>query len=85
MLEWVLLGLGAGIILIGVLVLMCKKSKGKARETDYRALFTIGIVFAGAGVPLAISTRNPGMLGITALGVIYMIMGLQHRDEWKKR
>jgi len=26
---------------------------------------------------------NPGFIGFMGLGIIYMIIGLSHRDKWK--
>jgi hypothetical protein len=43
----------------------------------------MGVIFMGAGVSLAISIDNPGMYGLTGLGVIYMITGITHRDQWE--
>ena len=69
-----------------VLFIALKKNKeGKYPEPDYRAFFILGICFLPVGVPLGISTNNPGLLGISGLGTIYIIIGLAHRDKWKKK
>jgi len=85
--EWliILLGIGMITIILGVLVVWKKRKEGKSKETDYRALFTMGITFVPLGIVMSISIGNPGMLGITALGIIYMTMGLANRDKWKKK
>ena len=86
--EWIIITLVlAGIMLVlGVIVIfvMQKKSKRK-KETDYRALYSIGFVFIPAGIALMIATKNPGLLGITALGIVYMSIGLANKDKWKKK
>ena len=43
----------------------------------------MGITFLPMGFILMISIKNPGFMGITALGIIYMFIGLANRDKWK--
>ncbi|KUO39137.1 MAG: hypothetical protein AVW05_04670 [Hadesarchaea archaeon DG-33] len=85
--EWliILLGIGMITIILGVLVAWKKRKEGKSKETDYRAFFIMGISFLPLGIVMTITIGNPGMLGLTALGIIYMIMGLANRDKWKKK
>ena len=85
--EWLIILLGIGIItiILGVLVAWKKRKEGKSKETDYRAFFIMGISFLPLGIVMMITIGNPGMLGLTALGIIYMIMGLANRDKWKKK
>ncbi|MFX0207767.1 MAG: hypothetical protein ACFFDT_17390, partial [Candidatus Hodarchaeota archaeon] len=71
--------------ILGVLVAWKKRKEGKSKETDYRAFFIMGISFLPLGIVMTITIGNPGMLGLTALGIIYMIMGLANRDKWKKK
>lgn len=86
-LEFVLIGILIGIIVLGITIwlLFRERRRGVKKEVDYQAFFSIGIVFLCAGIPLAISTKNPGLLGISALGAFYIILGLQHKDEWKRK
>lgn len=79
----VTMGVLLGVTLLAILLVM--KRRDEKRDPDYRAIFIMGIAFAPMGIPLWIATRNPGMLGISALGIIYIAIGLQHKDEWKKR
>ena len=88
MIEWLLIAVAVGVVMVGLIVALAvrkKKAGGKAEETNYYSFFVMGIAFAGMGIPLTISTNNPGMLGITALGIIYMFIGLSHRDKWGER
>ena len=74
------------VIALGIIVLfisMKKKKEGKYVEPDYRAFFILGICFLTMGTIFMI-TVSPGFIGFTGLGVIYMIIGLSHRDKWKK-
>jgi hypothetical protein len=53
-----------------------KKQKTK---TNYYDLFIMGLIFLGAGIPLAVTTKNWGLLGI---GFVFIISGLSKRKEW---
>ncbi|UCD03486.1 MAG: hypothetical protein JSW73_03040 [Candidatus Woesearchaeota archaeon] len=73
------------LILLGiatVVVVWKKKKEGKPIEPDYRVFFFMGICFVGVGVAFA-SATNPGFIGIMVLGIVYMIIGLKHKDKWK--
>jgi hypothetical protein len=79
----VLLGIVLVIGLLLVFILIKRKNEGSPVEPNYRALFIIGISFLPLG-SLGIILDNPGFMGMTALGVIYMSIGLAHRDKWEK-
>jgi len=76
------IALALGIIVL--VIALKKKKEGKYPEPDYRAFFILGTCLLPVGVPLWISTNNPGLLGISGLGAVYIIIGLAHRDKWKK-
>ena len=63
-----------GLVLMGVFLL--RKQRGEDAPTDYRTFFLMGIPFFAVGI----ATDNPGLW---ALGLIYSMVGLSHRDEWK--
>jgi hypothetical protein len=75
------------ILIILAIVLYLKirwmRKTGRKIEPNYRAMFYLGFPLIGTGVALAVATENPGMYGMTALGVIYLIMGITHRDQWQ--
>jgi flagellar basal body-associated protein FliL len=60
-----------------------KKKEGTNQEPNYYTFFILGICFLPLG-SLTFTTGNPGMMGLTALGIIYMSIGLSHRDTWEK-
>jgi hypothetical protein len=68
------------IIGLGIVVLIRRKRPRVNKETDYRALFNIGIIFFSSGLAISISTKmiNPLLI----LGVIYFAMGLANKDKW---
>ena len=74
------------VIALGIIVLfisMKKKKEGKYVEPDYRAFFILGICFLPIGIIFMITVRNPGFIGMSGLGIVYLIIGLSHRDKWK--
>lgn len=80
------------ILLVGIasiLVLIAAIRAGRNRrfdkkETDYKAFFVMGLCFLPLGITLSITTKNPGLMGITALGAVYMWMGFSNKDKWEK-
>jgi hypothetical protein len=85
--EWILIlliiaGLLTLIGLVVLLFLLKKRGKGAMEELDYRAFFILGIVFTPMGIVLSVIVTW-ALMGITALGVMYLIIGLANRDKWK--
>lgn len=74
------------LLVIGVFLalLLWKKNKNQTKLVNYRAFFFIGLCFLPAGIAMWLAVDNPGMMGITALGVVYIVLGLSNRDKWKK-
>lgn len=83
LISLILLGLALVASLILVFVKFRKRKAGEVKEINYQAFVSIGVVFLGAGIVMSIV--NPGLFGIAALGVIYMVIGLANRDKWKKK
>jgi len=75
------------LVSVGILVafLALKRRKdGKPQELDYRAFFILGICFTGTET-VFMTTISPAFIGITGLGIVYMIICLANRDKWKKK
>lgn len=75
------------IILVGVILatLLSKiKKQGKPQEINYYTFLVLGISFLPLGIIFS-TTINPGFLGITGLGLVYMIIGLANKNKWKKK
>jgi amino acid transporter len=68
------------LALIFIIGLIFSK-KDKKKKIDYHNFFIIGIVWLGAGIAIGISTGNYGLF---AIGLIFTIMGLAHKKEWKQ-
>ncbi len=84
--PWVVVGLVIGLVAVGVgiaAVLVVRRRDPDLAESRMTGdqLFMLGVIFTGTGVALAVSI-GPHMLGILALGIIYMGMGatMKRRD-----
>ena len=77
-----------GFIIVGVLVALLlwklRHEKKPKKEPDYRAFFIMGISFLPVGI-IFTAAISPGFIGFTAIGLIYMTIGLANRDKWKKQ
>ena len=86
MIPWVILAVGALIILLAVLFWYWKK--GKKHTPDYRALFYIGIVWMALGLPYGALFGYPedGFVnyGFFAMGAVFTVLGLVNKNKWGK-
>ncbi|MFC1974412.1 hypothetical protein ACFLVA_00200 [Chloroflexota bacterium] len=89
----VIIGILIGLILVGILVALTIKWKKeeKSRETNYRALFILGITFIPIGIIYEITFFVSGntiflILGLSfiAIGLSYLAIGLGNREKWKR-
>ena len=82
--RWVLVALVLGLIAAGVALFAVIVARRRHPETTPMTgdqLIALGVIFTGAGVALTISA-GPYMLGMLALGIIYLAMGarMKHRE-----
>jgi hypothetical protein len=82
------------IVVLGILVAYKagkRPGKGKAgwkagkaqkpKDVNHEAFFILGISFIPLGLIFSAAIGNPGFMGLTALGVIYIAIGLSNRDK----
>lgn len=81
---WIAIMVGIGLVVTLIGVAVAYKVRKEKIEPDYRTIFIMGIVFAGSGSAM-ISTLGVGSMGMFALGLIYMAIGLANRDKWKEQ
>ena len=63
------------VLLVILMIVFWKRRKPKeGKEVDYQSFFVMGLSFVGLGI-IFTATINPGFLGITVLGVIYILLG----------
>lgn len=78
---WILFSIGVGfvtVVIAAVLVTRDFSAPQPRSEISGDDLFSLGVVFAGAGVAMAV-TLGPIMIWMIALGIIYMAMGTRRR------
>lgn len=56
--------------------------KQEKYNVDYKGIFFMGLTFTGLG--LLFSTINKVLIGITVLGIIYLIIGFKNKNKWNK-
>jgi hypothetical protein len=67
------------VALLGILIMVFLVARNRGldiRRDEYRTYFIIGISF----LPIGLATDN---MAFTALGIIFMILGLTNRDKWQ--
>ena len=75
--------LGGLTLVLGLGVLVWKKRSNLSQgEINYKAFFILGTSFLPLGIVLSVATENPGLMGISGLGVAYIAIGLKNRDKW---
>jgi hypothetical protein len=68
----------AVLVIVLAIVFIVRLRQGKIGEVpDYQMLFFIGVAF----IPISIGTGNNVFF---ILAIVFMIIGITHKDEWKK-
>ena len=58
--------------------------KKQKRETDYQALYGVGLIFMMSGVALSLTVGAAG-IGLFVLGLIFFVSGASNKDKWKTK
>jgi uncharacterized membrane protein len=80
---WVILSVLILLVLLGVVAVAFAK-KGKKKSTDYYAFYVMGITWLPFGIILMVTTEGSVGNFFFILGLVYLAIGLAHKDEWKK-
>ncbi len=83
--EYVIIILILGALALGLVIgiaLWRNRWNLNKGEPNYKAFFIMGITFLSLGITLSAATENPGLIGISGLGVVYIVIGLKNRDKW---
>ncbi len=80
---WAILTL---IVVFAVIAIVVKrKSGGKKAPEDYYTLFIIGVTWLPIGILMSFA-GDVGLVNVfTLIGFIFLLTGLAHKNEWKKR
>ena len=74
--SWILWLIGTLFLVLVVSMIVTGLKYRQQVVPDYRALFVLGIAFLALGVT--------GNWGISAVGVVFLLAGIKHRDKWGK-
>ncbi len=85
----VVLVLALGVGIAAALMLRQKYRDGTLGETSYRSIFVAGLVLTPLGIVALVVyflLQIPFYIGLPLLvvGLIYLALGLAHRDSWRK-
>ena len=75
-LSWILISIA--ILLIILLIIGVIINRKENIIPDYHTFFWIGLLWIAIGLPL-------GSKPIWIIGLIFMIIGLAHQEQWKKQ
>lgn len=89
----IIIAIVAVLVIIGILLvyLFWKRRKyGQQIETDYRALFLMGVTFLPIGIAMMVIYYLADLSFFIAfpfmlLGLVYLVIGLKNKDKWKKK
>jgi len=73
--PWIAVSVGLLILVLLVLVLAFKRKKKV--PPDYYTFYIMGLIWVIIGLPT-------GNIPLAAMGFIFMLTGLIHKDQWKK-
>ena len=93
MIEWPTIAgaIVAALVLIGILLTMVlwKKRKDLTRtESNYKAFFIMGVAIFPSGTIFMIIYLVSGLpffigMPLSAMGLVYLVIGLANRHKWK--
>jgi len=87
--SYIIAGVAVGLLLVVVLVWRKRRNEGKATEPNYYTFFKMGVVWLPAGIACTIAFHLLDMsfvigIPLTAMGAVYLAIGLSNRDKWHK-
>jgi hypothetical protein len=86
--PWVLVAVLA-LLITFLFVYLVKRSKKEKRETDYRNLFNMGVIWLIIGAALEINDMNRGegfdFNALLILGLIFTLAGVANKNKWSEK
>ena len=81
---WVVFGIVVGVAIGLVIALVARKMPADRRQPNSEELFQLGIILAAAGFAL-VTTIGMEMVGLGALGVVFILAGVRRRRDESSR
>lgn len=69
------------VAFLGVVFIVVSWKRGGVKKLDYKGLFYVGLIFTAVGV---FEKVRYGDVGLLALGIIFLVVGLAKKKEWRK-
>jgi H+/Cl- antiporter ClcA len=74
--------IGVIFTILGIFLISKRRSRQRVRkETNYRNLFNVGIIYLGAGIAISVASNIINPLFI--LGLTVSIIDITNKDRWK--
>ena len=83
---FLILGFIVFAILLGFIVYLIVQKRKNAEgqlQINYKIFFILGTCFLPAGIAISLSSDNFAFSGLSALGLIYLVIGLANRNKWE--
>lgn len=82
---WIAFGVGLTLVVVLIVLVVVigvrrRQPDRSPKEMSGDEMFNLGVVFTGAGVALFVSV-GPSMIGLLALGLIFMATGARKKRE----
>jgi hypothetical protein len=83
--PWIFVGLAVGALAVtaGIALMFVTVKRRRGIEPDYRSLYMMGLIWAPIGLVLWLTLDNPGMIGLSVMGMIFLVIGLANREKWQ--
>ena len=90
--PWILVGILAGIVLLGIAMVVVVRRRREGSRLDYRNFFVMGVIWIPTGLlvallPWLLYEEDVFFMGLVFLvmGLVYMTIGLVNRDKWGRQ
>ena len=81
---WEIISIAVAVVVLALLAVVFAKKGEFAKEPDYRGFFIGGVIIICIYIGYSLFREFATTSGLLALGVIFMAMGLAHKDRWGK-
>ena len=79
-------GLLAILIIVAISFLFKGNKKGGGKTSaDYKSNFILGLMLLPIGIVFWQTLDNPGFIGVAALGLTHILIGIVNKDKWGKK
>ncbi len=81
---WILISLAVMLVIIGLVAIVFAKKGEMRKEPDYRGFFMGGVIVLCIGIGYSLFRGFESSMGLLGFGIIFMAIGLVHKNRWGK-